>query len=179
MLGRWLLPSSITVLVPAFSITMLLPVAAWRHCCHSGWRCILCSGRSHRTSAPLWGATMVTLCTTKRVLLGSPWSRRHSISDYNIWQKYSWMYGALWTYLEGSIFAIVFVRITTCNILKVHTGHTNTFPLNISLGQGRHPSMSSQRAPGMGGILVFGAQPTLHFIDQLQNWQAPERRHAR
>ena len=89
------------------------------------------------------------------------------------------MYGAFWTCSEGTVFAAVFVRITICNTLEVHTGHVHTFPLNTSSDQGRYPLMFSQRAPGTGGTPVFGAQLTLRFTDQLQNRRAPERRHAR
>ena len=85
----------------------------------------------------------------------------------------------LWTCPEGTVFVAVFVRITTCNTLEVHTGHVHTFPLNTSSDQGRHPLMFSQRAPGMGGTPVIDAQLTLRFTDQLQNRQSPERRHAR
>ena len=110
---------------------------------------------------------MVTLCTMKRVLLGPPQSERHSIGDHNIRQKYGRIYSA--HVQNGSVFAAVFVRITTCNILQMHTGKAHTFPLNMSSGLGRHPLMFSQCAPSLGGTFVFGAQPPLHFIDQLQD----------
>ena len=55
---------------------------------------------------------------------------------------------------------------------------THTFPLNTSSGQGRHPLMFSQHAPCTSGTPVFGAPPPLRFTNQLQNRQAPERRHA-
>ena len=44
MFARLLLPSSVTALVPTFSVAMLLPIAAWRHYHRLGWRRILCSG---------------------------------------------------------------------------------------------------------------------------------------
>ena len=69
---------------------------------------------------------------------------------------------------RGTVFAAVFVRITTCNTLEVHTGHVHTFPPNTSSDQGRHPLVFSQRAPGTGGTPVFVAPPHLRFTDQLQ-----------
>ena len=48
--GRLLLPSSMTALVLAFSVSMPLPVAAWQHCRHSGWRHVLRSVPACRAS---------------------------------------------------------------------------------------------------------------------------------
>ena len=112
---------------------------------------------------------MISLRTVKRVPLGSPRSGRHNIGDHGLRRKYSRIYAALWTCPEGTLFAAIFVCITTCNIPQVHTGYAHTFPLNTSLGQGRHPLMFSQRAPCMNGTPVFGALHPLRFTNQLQN----------
>ena len=132
-----------------------------------------------RVALLMCSITSVGLCGLKCALFCSLRIGRHSTGDHNIRQKYGCIYGALWTCPEGTVFAAVFVRVTTCNTLEVHTGHAHTFPLNTNSSQGRHPLMFSQRAPGMCGTPVFGAQPTLRFTNQLQNRQAPERRHAR
>ena len=113
--------------------------------------------------------TFIGVHALKRALFGSLQIWRYRTSDHNIRQKYGWTYGALWTCLEGNVFAVVFVRIMTCNILQVHTSHANTFPLNTISHHGRHPLMFSQYALGTGATPVFGAPPPLHFTDQLQS----------
>ena len=73
-------------------------------------------------------------------------------------------------------------RICTYNYMQYTGGAYRSrahFPSHTSLDQGCYPLMFSQRAPGTGGTLVFGVRLTLRFTDQLQNWRAPERRHAR
>ena len=122
---------------------------------------------------------MISLRAVKRAPLGSPRSECHSIGDHRLRQKYSRIYGALSTCPEGTVFAAVFIRINTCNILRVYTGYVHTFPLNPNPGQGRHPLMFSQCAPCTGGTPMFGSPPPLCFTNQLQNWQAPESRHPR
>ena len=111
---------------------------------------------------------MIILRAMKCEPLGSPQSGRHNIGDHRLRRKYSRIYAALWTGPEGTVFVAVFIRITTCDILQVHTGYVHTFHLNTNSGEGRHPLMISQRAPGMGKTPVFGALPPLHFTDQLQ-----------
>ena len=111
---------------------------------------------------------MINLYTVKRALLGSPRIGCHNIGDHILSHKYGNIYAALWTCPEGTVFAAVFIRITTCNILQLHTGDAHTFHLNTSLGQGRHPLMISQRSLGTGATPVFGAPPPLSFTDQWQ-----------
>ena len=104
----------------------------------------------------------------KRAPQGSPRSGRHNIGDHRLSRKYGRVYAALWTCTEGAVFAAVFIRITTRNILQLHTGYAHTFHLNMSSGQGRHPLMILQRSPGTGRTPVFGALPPLRFTDQRQ-----------
>ena len=121
-----------------------------------------------RVALLMCSITSVGLHALKCALFCSLQIGRHSTGDHNIRQKYGWIYGALWTCPKGTVFAAVLVRIITCNILKVHTGHVRTFPLNTSSDQGRHPLVFSQRAPGTGATPVFVAPPHLRFTDQLQ-----------
>ena len=100
VLGRFLLPSSVTALVPDSSVAMPLPVAAWRHCRRSGWRRVLRSVPECRASQPLWGASTVSPHTMKRAPLGSPQNGRNNPCDHKLQRKYAGKYGALRTCLE-------------------------------------------------------------------------------
>ena len=168
VLGRLLLPSSITTLVAGF------------FCHHAAGSSRMATLPSFRMATrSLLGSSASSILTIVGCCHGQPvhyemcstgftttWTP-HSLQSQTMTEIRQQIW-CLWTCLESTIFAAVFVHITICNILQVHTSHAQTFPLNMSSGQGRHPLMFSQLAPSTGATPVFGAQPTLCFIDQLQ-----------
>ena len=74
----------------------------------------------------------VRLQALKRALFGALQNGRHSIGDLYIRQKYGSTCSAFRTCLEGSVFTVIFIHLTTCNILQMDKRQAHTFLLNTN-----------------------------------------------